>query len=75
MIIKDYKKVNLKKSGIFENIVNHHIDYGLRLFNSLLYGKLNYLNNREITYRDNRKLNTINPNNINKNTFFFKANY
>jgi len=36
---------------------------------------LNYLKNKEITYRDNREFNTINPNNINKNIFFFIIPY
>ena len=32
---------------------------------------MNYLKNLEITNRDNRKFNTINPNNINKKSILF----
>ena len=58
--------------------IEHHL---IRLFfllckcsfklNSKNWIYLNYLNNWEITNRDNRKFNTINPIKIYKNTFFF----
>ncbi|HET7642501.1 MAG TPA: hypothetical protein VFK40_03250, partial [Nitrososphaeraceae archaeon] len=34
---------------------------------------INYLKNREITYRDNRKINVIKPNKINKIVYFSKS--